>query len=88
MAIAVPLVGAINVTGIGRLNDPNRLVLFLGGGIMLLSGLGLLWSLRGLLSRPKLEPSTHDIIAHADKARRATTQRRSETKPADPEEGQ
>lgn len=76
MAVAVPIVGAINVSGIGRLNDPNRLVLFLGGGIMLLSGLGLLWSLRTLLARPKLEPATHDIIAHADKARRSTTQRR------------
>ena len=77
MAVAVPLAGALNVSGIGRLNDPNRLVLFVGGGIMLLSGLGLLWSLRSLFTRPKLEPSTHDIIAHADKARRSTTQRRS-----------
>ncbi len=76
MAMAVPIAGAINVSGIGRLNDPNRLVLFLGGGIMLLSGLGLLWSLRTLFTRPKLEPATHDIIAHADKARRSTTQRR------------
>ena len=79
MAMAVPITGAINVSGIGRLNDPNRLVLFLGGGIMLLSGLGLMWSLRGLFTRPKLEPATHDIIAHADKARRSTTQRRHQS---------
>ncbi|NND01185.1 MAG: hypothetical protein HKN91_00220, partial [Acidimicrobiia bacterium] len=78
MALAVPIAGALNVSGIGRLNDPNRLVLFLGGAIMLLSGLGLLWSLRTLFTRPKLESATHDIIAHADKARRSTTQRRAQ----------
>ena len=80
MAVAVPIAGALNVSGIGRLNDPNRLVLFLGGAIMLLSGLGLLWSLRTVFTRPKLEPATHDLIAHADKARRSTTQRRQEKK--------
>ncbi len=75
MGIAVPLAGALNVAGIGRLNDPNRLVLFFGGAIMLLSGGALLWSLRALFGRPKLESATHDIIAHVDQARRASRQR-------------
>jgi len=81
MAAAVPIAGAINVSGIGRLNDPNRLVLFIGGGIMLLSGIGLMWSLRALFARPKMESATHDLIAHADKARRAATKRKSAPKP-------
>lgn len=81
MALAVPLVGAVNVSGAGRLNDPNRLVLFMGGAIMVLSGLALLWSLRDLFTRPKLDPATHDIIAAADKARRSTTQRRPQSEP-------
>lgn len=80
MAAAVPLAGAIDISGIGRLNDPNRIVLFLGGAIMLLSGAGLLWSLRALFARPKLESATHDLIAHADKARRSTTQRKGAAK--------
>jgi dTMP kinase len=71
MGIAVPLASALDVATIGRLNDPNRLVLFLGGGIMLSSGVALLWSLRALFRRPKLESATHEIIAHVDKARRA-----------------
>jgi hypothetical protein len=86
MGAAVPLAGAINISGIGRLNDPNRLVLFIGGGIMLLSGAGLLWSLRTLFARPKLESATHDLIAHADKARRASTQRKAAPKPPPPTE--
>jgi dTMP kinase len=86
MAVAVPLAGAIDISGIGRLNNPNRLVLFLGGGIMLLSGVGLLWSLRAVFGRPKLESATHDLIAHADKARRAATQRKVAPKPPPPPE--
>ena len=86
MAAAVPIAGAINVSGIGRLNDPNRLVLFIGGGIMLISGVGLLWSLRALFARPKMESATHDLIAHADKARRASTKRKAApTRPPHPE---
>lgn len=80
MAVAVPLAGALDVSGLGRLNNPNRLVLFLGGAIMLLTGLSLVWSLRELFSRPKLESATHDIIAHADKALRFTTHPRPGTK--------
>ena len=90
MGIAVPLTGALDVAGVGRLNDPNRLVLFFGGGIMLLSGAALLWSIRALFGRPKLESATHEIIAHADKARRASRQRQGGPGPAkavrDPDE--
>jgi dTMP kinase len=75
MGIAVPLTGALNIAGIGRLNDPNRLVLFFGGAVMLMSGAALLWSLRSLFGRPKLESATHDIIAHVDQARRGGRQR-------------
>lgn len=82
MGIAVPLAGALNVAGIGRLNDPNRLVLFLGGAIMLVSGAALLWSLRSLFGRPKLDSATHEIIAHVDKARRASRQRQGGPPPA------
>jgi dTMP kinase len=78
MGIAVPLAGALNVAGIGRLNDPNRLVLFFGGAIMLFSGAALLWSLRALLGRPKLESATHEIIAHVDQARRGSRQRQGD----------
>jgi len=70
MAIAVPLAGAIGVVNIERLNDPNRVVLLLGGLIMLLSGAGLMWSLRSVFGRPKMGAATHDIIAAADRARR------------------
>ncbi len=76
MGIAVPLTGVLDVSGIGRLNDPNRLVLFFGGGIMLLSGAALLWSLRALLGRPKLEAATHEIIAYVEQARRAARKRK------------
>jgi len=92
MAVAVPLAGAVNVTGVGRLDDPNRIVLLLGGAIMLMSGTALLWSLRSLLTRPKMEPSTHEIIAQVDRARRTARHRKggppSEKIDLDVEEGE
>jgi len=91
MAVAVPLTGALDLAGIGRLNDPNRFVLFLGGAIMLASGVALLWSLRSLFTHPKLESATQDLIAHAEKARRSTTQRkpppRTTSEAEDPDDG-
>ena len=87
MAVAVPLAGAIEVAGLGRLNDPNRVVLFFGGIVMAVAGIGLLWSLRSLFLHPKLDSSTQDIIAHADKARRTTAPRRPHATPGhDPED--
>ena len=62
------------------------MVLFLGGMIMLVSGIALLWSLRALFSGPKLDSATHDIIAHAEKARRAATQRKGGPPAGQPEE--
>ena len=90
MAVAVPLAGAIEVAGLGRLNDPNRVVLFFGGIVMAVAGIGLLWSLRSLFLHAKLDSSTQDIIAHADKARRTTAPRRPHATPGhnpeDPDE--
>jgi len=72
MAIAAPLVGAVSGVGIGRLSDPRRFVLFLGGCVIIASGLAVLWSLRSLFGPPKLGAASRDILARANEARRRT----------------
>ena len=80
MAIAVPLVDVFRGVNIGRLNDPTRVVLFLGGLTMLAAGLGVLWALRFRLTSPTLGREAQDIIAAANRARRRrmTSRRKSE----------
>lgn len=73
MALALPLRGIFGGIDIWRLDDPTRVVLFLGGLTVIASGLGVLWSLRGLLRMPILGKETQDIIAAANRARRIRT---------------
>jgi MFS family permease len=70
MALAVPLVDVFRGIDIGRLNDPTRVVLFLGGLTMLIAGLGVLWALRSTIRAPSLGLEARDIIAAANRARR------------------
>ncbi len=70
MALAVPLVDAFRGLDIGRLNDPTRWVLFLGGLTMLIAGVGVLWALRSTIRSPTLGLEARDIIAAANRARR------------------
>ncbi|MDJ0497721.1 MAG: MFS transporter [Acidimicrobiia bacterium] len=70
MALAVPLVDLFRGIDIGRLNDPTRVVLFLGGLTMLVAGLGVLWALRSTIRSPTLGLEAKDIIAAANRARR------------------
>ncbi len=71
MAIAAPLVGVVSGIGIGRLSDPRRFVLFLGGLVIIASGISVLWSLRALFEPPKLGAASREILARAGEARRA-----------------
>lgn len=71
MAVAVPLVDAVGWVDFGRLDDPTRVVLFLGGLTILTSGLAVLLTLRSGFRTPTLASETQDIIDAANKARRA-----------------
>ena len=84
MALAVPLVDAFGWVDIGRLDDPTRVVLFLGGVIIFLSGLTVIITLRSLFHRPSLGRETKEIIAAANKARRSRMS--GPRKPADSED--
>jgi hypothetical protein len=70
MALAVPLVDVFRSVDIGRLNDPTRVVLFLGGLTMFVAGLGVLWALRSTIRSPTLGLEAQSIIAAANRARR------------------
>lgn len=70
MALAVPLVDVFRGIDIWRLNDPTRVVLFLGGLTMLLAGLGVLWALRSTIRSPTLGREAQNIITAANRARR------------------
>jgi dTMP kinase len=76
MAMVAPLQLLLSGVGIGRLSDPTRLVLFLGGLVIIVTGVVTLWSLRSLLGRPKLGAEAREIIAQAQQARKASTRRR------------
>ncbi len=77
MAMAPPLRALLSGVGIGRLSNPTRLVIFLGGAVIILSGLATLWSLRALFGRPKLGAEARDILARAGEARRSRLRRRA-----------
>lgn len=69
MAAAPPLKALLSGVGIGRLSNPTRMVIFLGGAVIVLSGLATVWSLRTVLGRPKLGAEARDILAHASEHR-------------------
>jgi dTMP kinase len=77
MALAVPLEGAFRWVNFWRLDNSTRVVLALGGVTILLSGVFVLISLRSLFHTPVLGKETQDIIAAANKARRARVERRA-----------
>ena len=83
MALAVPLVDLFRGVDIWRLNDPTRVVLFLGGLTMLLAGIGVIWALRSTLRSPTLGRDARDIIAAANRARRRQSTRRPEREKED-----
>ena len=83
MAVAVPLEGALGKasTPSWLFSDPARTVLFVGGGTIAASGIGVLWSLRTMWTRPKMGEETRRLIEEANRARRAgygSTGRRDE----------
>jgi dTMP kinase len=86
MAVAVPLVDAVGWVDFGRLDDPTRVVLFLGGLTILTSGLAVLLTLRSDFKKPRMGRETQDIITAANKARRtrpAGTQKKAEPQAKD-----
>jgi hypothetical protein len=71
MAMAIPLRSLVSGVDIWRLDDPTRVVLFLGGLTIVAAGAGVLWSLRSSLRLPTVGKDAQEIIAVANKARRA-----------------
>ncbi len=84
MALAVPLVDAFGWVNVWRLNDPTRVVLFLGGVVIFLSGATVILTLRSLFHRPSLGRETKEIIAAANQARRSRVS--GSRKPGDEED--
>ncbi|MEA2001020.1 MAG: hypothetical protein U9N84_03915, partial [Actinomycetota bacterium] len=80
MAAAVPLKSVVSDVNIWRLDDPTRVVLFLGGLTIVAAGLGVLWSLRSSLRLPTVSREAQEIIAAANKARRSRTATGSDEK--------
>ena len=72
MAIAVPIEVALGRarTPSWLFSEPDRTILFAGGLTIALSGLGVLWSLRTLFTRPKLAEDARRFIEEANRARR------------------
>ena len=86
MAVAVPLVDAVGWVDFGRLDDPTRVVLFLGGLTILTSGLAVLLTLRSGFTKPTMGREAQGIITAANKARRtrsAGPEKKSETQDKD-----
>ncbi len=71
MALAIPLRSVVSDVNIWRLDEPTRVVLFLGGSTIVTAGAGVLWSLRSSLRLPTVGKEAQEIIAAANKARRA-----------------
>ena len=71
MALAVPLVDAFRKVDFWRLDDPTRVVLFIGGVTIFASGMTVIVTLRSLFRRPSLGRETKEIIAAANRARRS-----------------
>ena len=66
MMVAVPVRGFIAALQLGPPFDgPNRVVLFLGGMIIILAGLGAAWSARTFLVRPGLSAQARDALGEA-----------------------
>ncbi len=78
MALAVPLIDVLGWVDIWRLDDPTRVVLFLGGLTIFLSGLVVLVTLRSLFRSPTMGRETKEIIAAANRARRSRMSRGSD----------
>ncbi len=72
MLVAVPLEAALSRAGI---RDSPGVVLGAGGATIIIAGLGMLWSLRGLWRRPKVDQETRDVLAQTAEALRKTTRR-------------
>ncbi|MDP8958675.1 MAG: MFS transporter [Actinomycetota bacterium] len=70
LAISVAGVSAAALNGLlpPPFDSGTRNVLFLGGLIVLLSGLGTLWSIRGVFARPKLTPEALRYFQAASEA--------------------
>ncbi len=75
MALAPSLQLLLRGVGVGVLTDPKRLVLFLGGAFILMSGIATLWSLRDSFGRPKLGTEAREILAQATEARQGSVHR-------------
>ncbi len=80
MALAVPLVDVFGWVDFWRLDDPTRVVLFLGGVTIFLSGLTVIVTLRSLFRSPSLGRETKEIIAAANRARRSRLARSDKSK--------
>ncbi|MDJ0961321.1 MAG: MFS transporter [Acidimicrobiia bacterium] len=80
MAVAVPIEVALGraSTPSWLFSEPDRTILFAGGVTILLSGVGVLWSLRSLFTRPKLAEDTRRFIEEANRARQTFYGRRPE----------
>lgn len=71
MAIAVPMRVFFDTLDVPWLFDqPTRTVLLVGGAIMVVAGLGILWALRDILL-PSLGEETRFLMEEASKARRS-----------------
>lgn len=83
MAAAPPLEAILSGVGVGRLSNPTRMVIFLGGAVIILSGAATVWSLRSVIGRPKLGAEARDILAHASglRRRRGRTRRTDDADP-------
>lgn len=75
MALAVPLIDVFRSVEFWRLDDPTRVVLFLGGLTIFLSGLTVIITLRSFFRSPTIGRETRDIIAAANQARRTRIER-------------
>jgi dTMP kinase len=80
MAIAVPIEVALGRarTPSWLFSEPDRTVLFAGGLTIVLSGVGVLWSLRDVFVRPKLAEDARRFIEEANRARQTYYGRRPE----------
>ncbi len=75
MAAVAPLQALLRGVGVGLLANPTRLVLFLGGLVIVITGLVTLWSLRAVFGKPKLGAEARAILARTAAARRAISRR-------------
>ncbi len=65
MAIAAPVASAMEGRFDSPFDDPARNTIFLGGAIVLLSGLGVVWSVRDMLRTPRFASAALRSVAAA-----------------------